>query len=370
MSRVTSNGQNIVTSLPHSYAMRGPVWALVVVVLGLHLAAAAAPELLWGGHHLSFVPLPYQIALYVLVLVLAVPSLQDATILAFAKSLGRRVRLLRWRFGCAVAAAVVLGIAVFCGLQIQHTIFGDATVRLSELNGASAPVAPWYRGDTVVRFYLHSLFKWLWNPDPAQSFAATSILYGVFFLIAKRRHHTPAGAHSRRSWIAIRRADDIRVRPALLRLHRGIQLNCGSRTTVSVGGRDLQRRFGKAVASGDSPPPPRILSRARPIRWAGTGLRHHLPTWPGSTSGSSLAAKMPVRSHRGQRSGRMGSLPARPSHFGDSAGSVLRAYTVHPALVRAYSILRQREHPRGSPRLDGPLCGDFSVFERPSLRPR
>ncbi len=186
----------------------------------------------------------------------------------------------------------------------------------------------------------------------------------------RRRHHTPAGAHSRRSWIAIRRADDIRVRPALLRLHRGIQLNCGSRTTVSVGGRDLQRRFGKAVASGDSPPPPRILSRARPIRWAGTGLRHHLPTWPGSTSGSSLAAKMPVRSHRGQRSGRMGSLPARPSHFGDSAGSVLRAYTVHPALVRAYSIPRQREHPRGSPRLDGPLCGDFSVFERPSLRPR
>ena len=179
--------------------MRGPVWALVVVVLGLHLAAAAAPELLWGGHHLSFVPLPYQIALYVLVLVLAVPSLQDATILAFAKSLGRRVRLLRWRFGCAVAAAVVLGIAVFCGLQIQHTIFGDATVRLSELNGASAPVAPWYRGDTVVRFYLHSLFKWLWNPDPAQSFAATSILYGVFFLIAaagitRRLAHTAAEA--------------------------------------------------------------------------------------------------------------------------------------------------------------------------------
>ena len=187
------------TSSTYSYAMRGPVWALVVTVLGLHIAAAVAPELLWGGHHLSFVPLPYQIATYVLVFALAVPFVHETTILALARKVGRWTRSRCWRFTHTVAAVAVLGPLAFYGLQIEHTIFGDTTVRLSELEGESSPVAPWYRGDTIVRFYLHSLFEWLWNADTAQSFAVTSILYGVVFLVAaagitRRLAHTAAEA--------------------------------------------------------------------------------------------------------------------------------------------------------------------------------
>ena len=163
---------------------------MIALVFVVHLVAAALPAHVWGAHHLAFFTPQAQLVAYALTGLLVLPITAR-----FGVGLARLAASALASLPTAVnvylppVATALAGAAVFAALEVQHTLFGDNMARLAEVAADHAPEGPWYkrhRHDSVMRYYLHQLFREWLGWEASDSYAAISIGLGVIFLLAAR----------------------------------------------------------------------------------------------------------------------------------------------------------------------------------------